>query len=86
MISGSAGGAEVLCSEGNSVACHEKTCALRAPTSFPVRIKSIRTGNEVLINDKNDFGFYSRSPIAYGWLFIRTQSVIRADGFSSAQV
>src|ERR1035437_10713264 len=29
--------------------------------------------------------FYTRSPIAYGRLFVRTQSTIRADGFLSAQ-
>jgi hypothetical protein len=29
--------------------------------------------------------FYTRSSIACGWLFIRAQSTIRADGFSSAQ-
>jgi hypothetical protein len=31
-------------------------------------------------------GFYPRSPIAYGRLFVRAQSVIRADGSPSAQV
>jgi len=31
-------------------------------------------------------GFYPRSSIAPGWLFIRVQSTIRADGTPSAQV
>jgi hypothetical protein len=35
-----------------SVQVFGNTCALRAPTSFPVRIHAIRTGNEVLQKNK----------------------------------
>jgi hypothetical protein len=38
-----------------------------------------------MLKNKNGVGVYSRSSIARGWLFIRAQSTIRADGFSSAQ-
>jgi len=72
-------------SVNNVVACRKWTCALRAPTASSARIKGIRTENAVLINSENGVGFYTRSPIAHGWLFIRAQSVIRADGPPSAQ-
>jgi len=49
--------------------CHEKTCALRAPTASLVRIKNIRTKDAVLINGKDGLGFYTRSPISHGWLY-----------------
>jgi hypothetical protein len=32
----------------NTVACEQRTCALRAPTAFSVRIKTIRTENAVM--------------------------------------
>jgi len=38
----------------DTVACHERTCALRAPTMFLVRINTIRTKNMVM--DKSKVG------------------------------
>jgi hypothetical protein len=38
-----------------------------------------------MVKNKDGVGVYSRSSIVRGWLFIRAQSMIRADGFSSAQ-
>jgi hypothetical protein len=58
---------------------------LRAPTVFSARIKTIRAKNTVMDKNNDSAGFYTRSPIAYGQFFVRAQSVIRADGFSSAQ-
>jgi hypothetical protein len=53
----------------------ERTCALRAPTVFSVRIRA-----------KTAWAcFYTRSPIACGRILVRTQSAIRADGPPSAQ-
>jgi hypothetical protein len=40
----------------NAVACDEQTYALRAPTVFSVRIKSIRTENTVLVRSKDGLG------------------------------
>jgi len=37
--------------------CGERTCALRAPTVFSVRIKDIRTENTVTVNNKDGAGF-----------------------------
>jgi hypothetical protein len=37
----------------NTVACHERICALRAPTAFLVRIKTIRTKNAVMIKSND---------------------------------
>jgi hypothetical protein len=42
----------------NTVACDEQTCALRAPTVFSVRIKTIRTENTVIVNDKDGVGLF----------------------------
>jgi len=68
----------------NAVACDELPCALRAPTAISVRIKTIRTEIAVIVKSKVNAGFHTRSSIAHGWLFIRAQSTIRADDFSSA--
>jgi hypothetical protein len=40
-----------------AVACHKQTCALRAPTLFSVRIKTIRTENKVIVKNKNSVWF-----------------------------
>jgi hypothetical protein len=40
----------------NAAACDERTCTLRAPTAFSVRIKSIRTENAVLVKSKDGYG------------------------------
>jgi hypothetical protein len=37
------------------------------------------------IKTKMVWGFYTRSPIAHGRLFVRAQSAIRSDGTPSAQ-
>jgi hypothetical protein len=59
--------------------------AARANRVFCADEKHIRTENTVIVNTRRRVGGYTRSPIACGWLFIRAQSTIRADGFSSAQ-
>jgi hypothetical protein len=51
------------------VACDERSCALRAPTLFSVRIKTIRTENKVMVKSKDNTGFYTRSSIVRGWLY-----------------
>jgi hypothetical protein len=38
--------------------CHQKTCALRAPTVFSGRIKTIRPENTVMNKSKNDIGLF----------------------------
>jgi len=63
------------------------TCALRARTVFSARINGIRTENTVSVNGKDGFlGFVQDHRLRTDGVFIRAQSVIRADGFSSAQV
>jgi len=47
--------------------------------------RDFRTEIAVGVNGEYGIGFYSRSPIAYGWFFIRARSAIRADGKPSAQ-
>jgi hypothetical protein len=59
--------------------------AARANRVFCTDIKRIRAENAVMVNAKHGVGVYTRSPIAYGLLLVRAQSVIRADSFSSAQ-
>jgi hypothetical protein len=62
-------------------------CALaRANPVFGTDEKRIRTKNTVLDKSKNPWVcFHTRLPIAHGRLFVRAQSVIRADGTPSAQ-
>jgi hypothetical protein len=51
-----------------------------------VRYRRVPTGFSLRIKANTAWGcFYPRSPIAHGWVFIRAQSAIGADGFSSAQ-
>jgi len=77
---------EIICGVTNTVACDERPCALaRANRVFRTDEKRIRTENTVMVNTKHSMGFYPRSSIARGWILIRAQSTIRADGFSSAQ-
>src|SRR4030067_664077 len=52
----------------DTAACDERTCALRAPTAFSVRIRSIRTETADIVTSKDSGGFHKRSPIAYGWV------------------
>jgi hypothetical protein len=52
----------------------------RANRVFCTDEKHIRTENTVIDKSK-DCVIYTRSPIACGRLFVRAQSVIRADGF-----
>jgi hypothetical protein len=59
--------------------------AARANRDFGTDKKRIRTKITVMNKSNNGLGFYTRSSIAHGWFFIRAQSVIRADGLSSAQ-
>jgi hypothetical protein len=48
--------------------------------------KRIRTANTVMVNTKQGVGvLYKIARLRADVLFIRTQSVIRADSFSSAQ-
>jgi len=69
----------------NTVACDERLCALRAPTVFLVRIKTIRTKNTVMDKIRTVLGFIQDHRLRTDGFIIRTQSMIRADGFSSAQ-
>ena len=70
----------------NAVACKERTLrAARANRVFCTDEKRIRTENAVTVNNEDGVGVCTRSSIAHGWVFIRVQSTIRADGFSSAQ-
>ncbi len=50
------------------VSCHQRTCALRAPTAFSARINGIRAENAVTVNSRDLVGFYPRSSIVHGWL------------------
>ncbi|MEK7362029.1 MAG: hypothetical protein AAB133_08130 [Pseudomonadota bacterium] len=68
-----------------TVACDDKTCALRAPTVFLVRIQTIRTKNTVMDKTKPTWGFIQDRRLRTDGFIIRAQSTIRADGFSSAQ-
>jgi hypothetical protein len=69
-----------------SVACHEGTCALaRANRDFCTDEKRIRAENTVMDNNNHDRGFIQDHRLRADVLFIRTQSVIRADGPPSAQ-
>jgi hypothetical protein len=45
-----------ICSVESVVPRSGWRCALRAPTEFSARIKSIRAENTVLINSKNGYG------------------------------
>jgi hypothetical protein len=70
----------------NAVACREWNCALRAPTARSARIRDIRTENAVTVNNKGGAGvLLPDHRLRPDGSFIRAQSVIRADGFSSAQ-
>jgi hypothetical protein len=42
----------------NTGGCHQQTCALRAPTVFSGRIKTIRPENTVMDKSKNDMGSF----------------------------
>jgi hypothetical protein len=59
--------------------------AARANRVFRTDKKRIRTENTVLIKDKDGMGFIRDRRLRADVLFIRAQSTIRADGFSSAQ-
>jgi hypothetical protein len=41
-----------------SIACHQRTCALRAPTAFLVRIKTIRTKNAVMVKSNDGLALF----------------------------
>jgi hypothetical protein len=69
----------------NTVECDERLCALRAPTVFLVRIKTIRTKNTVMDKTRSALGFIQDRRSRTNGFIIRTQATIRADGFSSAQ-
>ena len=70
----------------NIAACGERTCALRAPTVFSVRMKSTSAQKTRLwLTPNRAWGFIQDRRLRADVLFIRTQSVIRADVFSSAQ-
>jgi len=69
----------------NAVACRNQTCALRAPTAFSARINGIRAENAVMVNHKDSVGFLYEIAESARMVFIRADSAIRADGFSSAQ-
>ncbi|MFA5915431.1 MAG: hypothetical protein WC830_17940 [Burkholderiales bacterium] len=47
----------------NAAAVRKTYCALRAPTVFSVRIKSIRTENTVMDKSKGSVGFYTTSQL-----------------------
>jgi len=69
-----------------STACYERPCALRAPTVFSVRIKSASAQKtRFWIKTRTARGFIQDCRLRADVLFIRAQSAIRADGFSSAQ-
>jgi hypothetical protein len=54
----------------DAVACDERTCALRAPTVFSARMKSVSARkSRLLIKTRTVQGFYTRSPIACGCAF-----------------
>jgi len=69
----------------NTVAYDEKTCALRAPTVFLVRIITIRTKNTVMDKTKSTWSLIQNRRLRTNGFIIRAQSTIGADGFSSAQ-
>jgi hypothetical protein len=64
----------------NTVAGHERTCALRAPTAFLARIKDIRARNAVSVNNRESMGFVFKIADPARMVFIRAESAIRADG------
>jgi hypothetical protein len=71
----------------NGVACSQWTCALRAPTVFLERIKSIHSKNTVMVKSNNGMGLFLYKIVdSARMVFIRAESAIRADGFSSAHV
>jgi len=59
--------------------------AARANLAFCTDEKHIRTESKVMDKDKNAFGVNQDPRLRADMLFIRAQSRIRADGFSSAQ-
>jgi len=63
-----------------------KTCALRAPTVFSARMKSASARKTRLLIKARQRGVIRDRRLRADTLFIRTQSVIRADGARSAQV
>jgi hypothetical protein len=70
----------------NIVACRARICALRAPTVLSARMKSVSARKTRLwLTPDTAWGFIQDRRLRADVLFIRTQSGIRADGFSSAQ-
>jgi hypothetical protein len=59
--------------------------AARANRVFRADEKRIRPENTVLVNTRHGLGFIQDRRLRADVLFIRAQSVIRADSFSSAQ-
>jgi len=59
--------------------------AARANRVFRADEKRIRTKNTVMIKTRTALGFHQDRRLCADVLFIRAQSAIRADGFSSAQ-
>jgi hypothetical protein len=59
--------------------------AARANRVFCTDEKRIRTKNTVMVNTKHSAGVIQDCRLRADVLFIRAQSTIRADGFSSAQ-
>ncbi|MBE0624349.1 MAG: hypothetical protein IH606_06000 [Burkholderiales bacterium] len=67
--------------------CHERICALRAPTVFSERMKNTSVQKTRLLLPPNRLrGFSKDRQLRADVLFIRAQLTIRADGPPSAQV